>query len=251
MVILQKTILFFYKDITSFLQTILKKTTVQPFAGILAQVHPFLPCKTYALATKLGWDHRLKDRLNSVFVDECYQDCWRKFGHGLAYKSFCLVYKISSRVMLSKIVSNTKDTGRNLHVLFSTDSVTPVYLSHSLLSLFLHFINCTESHYIHIAKEVENSPLTICITERIVLFNWVWASLVNWACPGDHKSLYLSTELWISLFNFILKYNKNEGIIVRSHWVGTDQLFQKWNFRNVPLTHDRMKWSCVALLLLH
>ena len=40
-------------------------------------------------------------------------------------------------------------------------------------------------------------------------------------------------------------------IIVCSRWVGTYQLFKKWNFSNVLPTHDKMQWSCAALLLLH
>ena len=38
--------------------------------------------------------------------------------------------------------------------------------------------------------------------------------------------------------------------IVRLCWVGTDQLFQKWHFRNVPPTLDRMWQSCVPPLVL-
>ena len=41
----------------------------------------------------------------------------------------------------------------------------------------------------------------------------------------------------------------NGGVtIVGSHWVGTDQLFKQWYFRNVLPTHDRMRQSCAAPL---
>ena len=34
------------------------------------------------------------------------------------------------------------------------------------------------------------------------------------------------------------------------HWVGTDQLFQRWYIRNVRPTHDRMRRSCALPFLL-
>ena len=45
--------------------------------------------------------------------------------------------------------------------------------------------------------------------------------------------------------------NRHSSItIVCSRWVGTDRLFQKWYFRNVPPTLDRMRQSCAPSFLL-
>ena len=54
----------------------------------------------------------------------------------------------------------------------------------------------------------------------------------------NHLTCFLITECW----------RVQPTVCLRR--VGTYQLFQKWNFRDVPPTHDRMRRSCAALLLL-
>ena len=65
----------------------------------------------------------------------------------------------------------------------------------------------------------------------------------GWESHGDELSIVRHTVSGIAVTSAPMS-------IPRSHWVDTNQFFQKWYFRNVPPMLDRMRRSCAPSLLL-